>query len=122
MHSHRCVNRPPTGSAPVPVSGADGRLLGLVRAELSSPPAEERRALGCLEAAGGGGKGGMELGGAEEEEEEEEEEGAKEGKPCALRAERGRRRDLKKSRDEEMEEQKHAGTNAASVSFKKAEL
>ncbi|TNN34715.1 hypothetical protein EYF80_055119 [Liparis tanakae] len=52
----------------------DGRLLGLVRAELSSPPAEERRALGCLEAAGGGEKEGVWRDGSEGEEEEKEEE------------------------------------------------
>lgn len=63
------------------MSGADGRLVGLVRAKPGSPT-EVRRALGCLRGGGGGGMTGKELRGAEDEEETEE----KEGTPCALQA------------------------------------
>lgn len=76
-------DQPRTGSVPVPVSGADGRLLGLVRAEPNSP--EEKQALGCLGAAGGGGREGVgekELIGAEDEEVAE----GRDRTPCGLKA------------------------------------
>lgn len=63
-------------------SGADGILVGLVRAEPGSPTLG-RRALGGLGAGGGGGIIGKELRGAGDEEDETEE---KEGTLCAFQA------------------------------------
>lgn len=63
-------------------SGADGILVGLVRAEPGSPT-QVRRALGGLGTEGGGGMIGKELRGAEDEEDETEE---KEGTLCAVQA------------------------------------
>lgn len=57
----------------VPVSGAEGRLVGRVRPEPGSPT-ERGRALGLVGAGGGGGRGGrggQELRGAEDEAKEE---------------------------------------------------
>lgn len=51
------------------MSGADGRLVGLVRVEPGFPT-EVEEAVSGLGAAGGGGKGGKDLTGAEDEEQE----------------------------------------------------